>query len=863
MTFGIVAPQVDKLPGLAPLRNREPSTPPATFTNLLDESVFVKEGSALDMRAWRGTATPAGALGRITISGDKLQEAGVSRRFYIATIQPDTVFTPIPSDRATVDAAVKALARRGFNCCRVMGLELWVMAGQTGVAVFDQARIAALDYFLYALKREGIYWMFSTMGYNGFEDMQGAVSRFTYTEATNVKPRMYTEQTVRDNWALGVGRLYNRVNPHTGINMLADPACLGMEVFNEQSATFCASVQWPSRWLDRTPGSTAAAMTWGEWLADPAQAHGYANLAALNASWGTAFGSYALAAADAMPAMTNSLAANQKNIDCALYMTYLEDHLGAWYSAKLDEWGFGGIRSWHTMYSSSLETRATQKQAVNQLGNWHAYTAIAYSMTPGTPTTEADNPIWEYERAAIAAPVGSGTKPTWLGEAGWPSFGRWRQQFPITIAAMAANGVSASSWFTQGDFFAPSYYNDTSLHGDRIRLLDTWATPAAHANVMVDVMHAALLLRGDVSEMTGTQDIVLNDRYNGLSPRSPGRINRAFSTLFQPLQLLAALCKLRLKWTSDTTDDGLAATWNAKSWQTICQDMQTAGAIASDHPSLVSANANAGGIVSVATTGTVGGLTATQTEPVLDIGSNTLVDGDLIHVTNITGSVGTWPGTAQRNSRISVLKGTGNYVQLKADATRNVGGLALTGLSGANFTSGTWCEGANVLEAGNRQWGMSRRLKRAFINTSKTEFFSHTSATLPAAVGQMTVQALSTNGAVFVTSLDGLSIATSARLLIGMCGEAQNTGMTYTVNANGTITLTATGTYPIQQRDCTGTLSLALTRPQAWTLYRLARDGSRVSAETPAEIDADAGRLIVTLRTGTIQPTMLWELVRP
>ena len=157
---------------------------------------------------------------------------------------------------------------------------------------------------------------------------------------------------------------------------------------------------------------------------------------------------------------------------------------------------------------------------------------------------------------------------------------------------------------------------------------------------------------------------------------------------------------------------------------------------------------------------------------------------------------------------------------------------------------------------------MSRRLKRAFINTDKTIFFGHTNATLPATFGALIVSALSQNASIFVISLDGVAIATSSRLLIGMCGEAINTGMTYTVGADGKQTLTATGNYPVQQLDATATLSLGVTSPHAWSLYRLARNGNRMSREAPAEIDADAARLIVTLRTGTIQPACLWELVR-
>lgn len=857
MQFGI-AP----VAGVA-LRNREPANAPATFTGVIDETLHIVSGSALDFSAYRQTAVPAGSRGRITVSGAQLLENGAPVRFHVATVQPETTFTPIPSDRATADAGAQYLARQGFNAIRLMGLEHWLKYGLRGISTFDAAKVDALDYFMFACKREGLFWIPSTQSYNAFEDIADPTKPFDYTEATSTKPRMYTEADVRARWKQGFAAIYNRTNPYTGINMMQDPAMVLMEPYNEQSTTFCGGTQFPSRWLTRTGGSTAAALTWGEWIADTGQSHGYANLAALNASWGTAFASYALAAADAMPALTNSMASTQKNIDVILYAQYLEDEMAAFYAGCIAEWGYPGIVSWHTMYAANIEARGVSKLGtVNHLANWHAYYNISYGGLNLVATTDADNPVWEGERVTLASPASSGPKPVWMGEMGNHTYARWRHQFPILTAALASQGAVATAWFNQGDFFSPAYYNDATTHGDRLRRLDSFCAPGAHANDFVRALQCAILLRGDVSELPVSQALILNDRFTGVNPRSPGRIARAYSTLLQPLQFICALAKARLNWTSDTTDDTLAATWGTKDYYTILTDMQTAGAIAADHPTLVSVTANRGSVASVATTGAVGGLTATVAEPVFDIGSNTLVDGDLIHITNLTGSIGTWPGTNSRNSRAAVLKGAGTFVQLKADTTRNVSGFALTGLSGANFTAGTWCEGANVIESGHREWGMSRRLKRCFINTAKTIFFGHTNATLPATFGAAIVQALSQNASVFVTSLDGAAITTSSRLLIGMCGEAINTGMTYTVGSDGKQTLTATGNYPVQQLDATATLSLGVTSPRAWSLYRLGRNGERMSRESPAEIDADAARLIITLRTGTIQPACLWELVR-
>lgn len=849
----------DPIPSGAPLRNLEPAAS-GTWADLPDTTLHVASGNALDMSTWRATAVPAGSLGRITASGDKLYENGAEVRFNIATFAPDTVFANLDHTNAEIDAAVAHLAHCGYNAIRLHGIENWLMSGVTGAAVFPAARFERMDYFLAALKAAGIYWVFNPQSYNLFTDMAGATNRFTYTEANNCKPRMYVEQEVRANWKAGVSGILNRVNQYTGVNTMQDPALVLLELYNESSATFCGgggiSGVFPSRWKTRTDGSTAAAQTWLEWLSDSSKGHGYANLAALNASWGTAHASYAAAAASDPPLLAISLPATQQAIDVVLYAQYLEDDLGTFYAACLAEWGYTGLSCMHTMYPQLMEVRGVAKQSVNSVANWHGYTLIAYDTNPSTTLTQPNNPIWEFESVPLMTPAARSGKPLWMGEFGWPTWGKYRNQFPIITAAVAAAGGSAISHFAQGDFFAPAYYNDATTHGNRLRRIDPYHNPADPITDFVRVLQNALLLRGDVPQLGHEQALILNDRHNGISPRVTARAGRTFFTLLQPLYLMSALRKVNLAWTADTTDDTLAATWNPKSWLTLLSEANSAGAIAADHLSLVSATTNSGTIASIALTGTVGGLAASATQPVLELTGNTLVDGDKLNVTNLTGSAGTWPGTSLRNGVVAIAKGTGNYVQATS-------GLNLTAASGT-MTAGTWCELGNVIESGDKSWGMSRRLKRAWINTAKTIYFSHDAGALPVTYGALTVTALDNGGALFVTSLDGQPIATSAHLLIGLVGDSQNTGMTFTDGTRRTLSASAGsgGDYPVQTQDCTATIALALTRPQDFAAYRLYRSGRRGSRETPTSINAATGQLLLALRTGTVQPSPFFELVR-
>lgn len=849
----------DPAPAGASLRNREPAAS-ATWADLPDTTLHVASGTALDMSTWRATAVPAGSRGRITVSGDKLHEAGVEVRFNIATIAPDNSFTSLSLTNAQIDAGVAHLKCCGYNAIRIHGIENWLMSGVDGAAVFPDDRLERADYFMAALKAAGIFWVLNQQSYNLFADMDGVTNRFTYTEASNCKPRIYVEQEVRENWRAGVAGMWNRVNRYTGINTMQDPALLMIELYNESSATFCASGGlsgvWPTKWKTRTVGSTPAAQTWGEWLADPAASHGYSSLAALNGSWGTAHASYAAAAAGDPPLMSTALPATQQAIDVVLYGAYMEDHLGAFYASAMTAWGYTGLSVMHTMYAQLMEVRGTGKQAVNSVSNWHGYTMIAYNTNPGTELTNPNDPLWDLESVPLMTPCARNGKPLWGGEFGWPTWGKYRNQFPIIAAAMGAQGAAGISHFAQGDFFAPEYFNDATTHGGRLRRIDTYHNPSDPITDFIRVLQNSLLMRGDVAQMGNQQDLILNDRHIGVSPRNAGRIVRTFFTLLQPLYLMSALRKVNLAWTSDTTDDTLAATWNPKSWLTLLQEGNAAGAVSADNLSLVSATTNSGTITSIALTGSVGGLTASATQPVLELTGNTLVTNDRLNITNLTGSSGTWPGTSRRNAVTVVAKGTGAYVQA-------VSGLDLSAAAGV-MTAGTWCELGNVIESGTKEWGMSRRLKRAWINTAKTIYFSHDAGSLPVTYGALTVTALDNGGALCVISLDGLPISTSARLLIGLVGDSQNTGMLFTDGTRRTLAGSAGsgGDYPVQTQDCTANIALTLTRPQEFAVYRLFRTGRRGVRETPASINAAAGQLLLTLRTGVVQPSPFFELVR-
>ena len=814
-----------------------------------DESLMIVPGGPMDHTLMRKTAVPAGSKGRVTTSGTKLLEGGVEVRFNVVTWAPDTVFIPVPSSKDLITAGAENLARQGYNAIRIHGIEHFLMSGVAGAAKFDADKLDRFDFFLSELKRVGIYWVINVMSYNLFVDMQGATNRFPYTADTSTKPRMYTEQNVRENWLAGMSALLNRVNPYTGIAIVTDPALLMIAVYNEQSTTFCAANAFPEIWKTRTAGSVAAAQTWGEWLSDPTKSHGYANLSALNTGWGSAHASFSAAAAAAVPKFDVTFPNTRQAIDAVKYAMYLEDDMAAWYQSALTALGYSGIRFWSEIYHALLEARGYGKYAaLNQVVGPHCYTTVIdKGINDGsTQKTGNNGPIWEYENSALMPTMLANNRPLIAAEYGWPAWCKYMAHFPVLAAMARSHDCQYVTHYAQGDFFAQTYYNDTSLHGDRLRRIEPYNNPGNPTQDFVRVALNAIYLRGDVSPMdvSKRKSLILNERHIGTNPVATGRAYRSMFTLLQPLYFMAAFRRAGVDWTDDTTDDTLASVETPKSLRTLIDEAISDGAISAGHPTAASVLINSGNIASVTLSGVVGGLTATGTAPVFELTGNTLAVGDVLFISNLTGATGTWPGTSIRNNPQVVTAKSGNYVQIS---------LNLSAASGA-ISAGTWSEGLNVAYNSTQEVFWSRRSKTAGINTARTVLFSHTGATLPVTLGNVRIDALTADASMLVTTLDGLPIGQSRKLLLMLAGDSQNSGMQFTDATRKTIAAGGGGEYPIQASDVSATIRItqsAYGHPRVTPV-----DRAGISKSAPRHALVDATGFVVSVRTAD---SLCWQ----
>lgn len=845
----------------AALSNREPATSPGDAT-LQDQPLHVVS-SALDIGGLRDTAVPAGSRGRIRIHASAPTKFAESNdptteiKMVVATWAPDITHVPLPLDKSAITAGVEHLAKSGYSALRIHGLEFWLMAYTTNAFEFPPQRLDAFDWLLAECKRVGIYWILNPRQPELYQAGNGS-GRFTGMPASSVplKARLFTQQEARDHYAQGFRTLYDRVNPYTGTNILQDPALFMVEMMNECTPDFAASASWPAVWMTRDAGTTqgTAGKTWTEWLSDSTQSHGYADIAALNTAWGTAYANFAAVPAPSSNLPGLGMPANKISVDVVKYLWYLYANLASWYGTFLQSVGYSGLKSGYIASPSINTLRESAATAFDDVVNLHDYCMQCNDPTPGLSINNGvgNSPVWEFMHWASQGIVWQSGKPAYWGEYGWPYWGRYRNQQVMLAAYAAQGGIPAVTMFHTGGIWEATY---NAAADSRTKAL----TPYCHHGDPVGrfAHYGSFFALKYVGPSTYNFQMTLNDRYNGVDPVNPGRVGRNFLKMLLPGSLIAAMCKATLNWTSDTTDDTLNNTINANDWYYHLNSLLAAGAITADNETLVSAITNRGNITAVATTGTVAGSTATATSPILEFGAPcTLVTGDVIAITNLTGSVGTWPGTNNRGTRATVSVLDSTHVQITS-------GLNLTGLSGANFTSGTWCELDNVLQSGNKQIYVSRRRKLAYINEARFKYFATGGASGVYPFSDITglrIVSISSNAALFVASLDGAAIASSARLLIGLVGDVKNLGETRSGTTNQT--LSTVGTYPIQLDDVTAEISIAVARAQEMRLYRLGLDGLREVGETPVGIDASAGAVSMTLRTGQVAPSVFWELIR-
>jgi hypothetical protein len=195
---------------------------------------------------------PAGKHGFVQAKGSQLAFAdGTPARLWGFGLQAGTLYLHTKDgqpDRQIIQRHARRLAQLGVNLVRLTHVDSdWVhpqliARGPTTGNLDDQA-VNTLFYWIKALKDEGIYVWVDMITYRPFleGDNIPGFAEISAGAANKARPLVegynYLNPRIEELWRKTSKDLLTRVNPHTGLALVDDPAVAGVMVWNENDLT--------------------------------------------------------------------------------------------------------------------------------------------------------------------------------------------------------------------------------------------------------------------------------------------------------------------------------------------------------------------------------------------------------------------------------------------------------------------------------------------------------------------------------------------------------------------------------------------------------------------------------------------------
>ena len=211
-----------------------------------------KAGTALDLSSLF-PQPEAGTYGRVIIKNGKFffeKKLDQPIRFLSAGTGRDYgKYFGVPSECATkemISAYVTQMRRAGYNMVRFWAEQL--RTGKQKAFEFDKKIKDKHDWFIYCLKKNGIYILYSlpnpTMGFD-------YCNRWTDPRLKNKNNNLYTNPDFRAAWWKGTKKLLTEVNPYTKTRLVDDPVLAMVDCNNELEFTFMrAGNEFAGIWRD-------------------------------------------------------------------------------------------------------------------------------------------------------------------------------------------------------------------------------------------------------------------------------------------------------------------------------------------------------------------------------------------------------------------------------------------------------------------------------------------------------------------------------------------------------------------------------------------------------------------------------------
>lgn len=440
-------------------------------------------GSALDLAFLSPENVP---LDRIIVNGDgrfaRESAPETPVRFLTAAEGYGTIFNECTTKEKTREY-VRQLKMHGYNMTRLHYFDDMLMRGAKEPLQFNAEVLDRFDYYVYCLKKEGIYLnmdvMSSSIGYTPGDawgtDPQGRSYKFD----------IYFDENVRRNWAEGAEKFLTHVNPYTGKRLVDDPVLAVLTCFNEQEFAFFRNhCNWPKM-----------APAWREFLRKE-----YGSVDRLRAAWGEKLPAAVKEWRDVPLFKAGEIRdSGNRGVDIARFLTSLEQELYRWYAAELKKLGYAGILANFDMGQEQRYHLVRQEMPAVFMHSYHAHPSAFISEGSALPQTSSIANGGGVIRGLNS--MRQHRKPLLITEHGhvfWNSY-RYEQAF-VTGAYAAFQNVSGLTCHA-----TPVSITPAKLY--QIRPFALMFDPVIGAS---EFLTAFLLRRGDVRPADGKVRITLD-----------------------------------------------------------------------------------------------------------------------------------------------------------------------------------------------------------------------------------------------------------------------------------------------------------------------------------------------------------------
>lgn len=467
----------------------------------------VKAGSALDLSGITERA-PAGTYGRVVVNekGQLVFEKKPDEelRFFSIQLLPGSTIGMQYMSKAEIGAFVDTIVRQGYNMVRIHGPGRFLVGPGRGAVLksqehfklpetadeleFDPGIQDRFDYFIYLLKKNGVY-----INLDGLVSFVGFSSELDLSipprHPNSAKVQLFVDPARRRNWVAGVSKILTHVNPYTKTALKDDPVLALFQFYNEQDIR-----------LDLREYSKAFQPLWVSFLKQK-----YGTYAKLRAAWNGTCGDAALpenGSFEQVPEISFKVAQTNTpaGIDMTRFQSGRELEMTEFYQAEIAKIGYKGLTTQWDMITRLVHLPGRAKVPVITMHGYHAHPS-GYGGAKGI-TLNQKSPIMESGSAVKRQSTARWLdRPYLITEFGFVFWNRHRHEQGLVYGACAAlqnwNGLAC-------------HCNQAVLFGDSLVSFQVGHDPIGRASELVTAFG---YLRRDISTSPHTIEIPVSDKF--------------------------------------------------------------------------------------------------------------------------------------------------------------------------------------------------------------------------------------------------------------------------------------------------------------------------------------------------------------